>query len=450
MATPTESDKRLLQVIVTLTEDSQGRPPTLAEIAMAIGYPSSSRGNVQRQLTRLRPTYVDWMDGPRSLRVTPSGLALLSIKPLEENIDLPLPEAILCLLASGLTYLTNDIAEGKPLHVPFSQAWQRGVNILTAECLLRDVDPPMHLHAALAWCRRPLGEWPVHFRIPPMWLNEALLDKDDQPTSLCREYALTKCDAELETCQNTMLKVLSEAKKNRAPHAYVAFRQFLIEHPVVTDDELMKCSFDAQIGTLGSYLTDLYERVPTLVVEQGKVLLCGFCGWTLQRSHGRLHCGDDRCRILTGDFIHCVIRELRTAPEHLQRVRRAIRRYVVAPGIYEIKTAQCLDTLGITAELWPGYDAYDIRIVFPDRTVWAVDVKDWRFPHLLASHLTPLECHGNLTWDRALYVIPNQRVQEMPGYLDILRNATSEQAFSILTINDLIEEARRYKEQCHA
>jgi hypothetical protein len=282
------------------------------------------------------------------------------------------------------------------------------------------------------------------------WLNETLLDEDDQPTPLCREYALTNCDAEQEACQETMLKVLSEAKKNRAPHTYVAFRQFLIKNPVVTDDELMKCSFDAQIGTLGSYLTDLYERVPISTVEQGKILLCGFCGWTLQRSHGRLRCGDDRCRVLTGDFIHCVIQERSEAPEHLQRVRRAIRRYVVAPGIYEIKTVQQLHALGITAELWPGYDAYDIRIIFPDRTVWAIDIKDWRFPHLLASRLTPLERHGNLAWDRALYVIPNQRIQEIPGYLDILRNATSEQEFSILTISELIEEARRYKEQCHA
>lgn len=450
MATPTESDKRLLQAIVTLTENFRGRPPTLAEIAMNLGYPSSSRGNIQRQLTKLRPTYVDWTDGPRTLHITSSGLALLSIKPSEESIDLPLPEAILCLLASGLTYLIDDIAEGKPLHAPFPQSWQRGLNILASECLLREVDPPIHLHAALAWCRRPLREWPVHFRIPPTWLHESLLDEDDQPTPLCREYALTKCDAEEEACQKTMLKVLSEAKKNRAPQSYVIFRQFLIEHPVITDDELMKCSFDTQIGTLGSYLTDLYERVPTFVAEQGKVLLCGFCGWTLQQSHGRLHCGDDRCRILTGDFIHCVTQERSEAPEHLQRVRRAIRRYVVAPGIYEIRTIQRLHALGITAELWPGYDAYDIRIIFPDRTVWAIDIKDWRFPHLLAPRLTPLDCHGNLVWDRALYVIPDQRVQETPSYLDILRNATSEQAFSILTIDDLIEEARRYKEQCHA
>ncbi len=450
MATPTESDKRLLQTIVTLTEDSQGRPPTFAEIATKLGYPSSSRGNIQRQLAKLRPTYVDWMDGPRTLRVTPSGLALLNIKPSEGSVDLPLPESILCLIASGLTYLVNDMAAGKPLRAPFPQAWQRGINILTAECLLRNVEHPLHLHDALAWCRRPLSQWHVHFRIPSTWLGETLLDEEDQPTALCREYALTRCDAEMEACQGIMVKVLAEAKRNRAPQTYVAFRQFLIEHPVVTEDELIKCSFQEQIGMLGSYLTDLYERVPMSVVEQGKVLLCGFCGWTLQRTHGHLQCGDDRCRVLTGDFVNCVIRERSEAPEHLQRVRRAIRRYVVAPGIYEIKTVQMLHLHGITAELWPGYDTYDIRIVFPDETVWAIDVKDWRFPHLLASHLTPLERHGNLAWHRAFYVIPDQRVHETPGYLDILRNAIGEQEFSILTIHELIDEAKKYQEQFHA
>src|SRR5690349_21827152 len=79
MPNPSESDKRLLQAIVTLTEDAKGRPPTFAEIATKLGYPSSSRGNIQRQLARLRPTYVEWTDSPRTIRVTSSGLTLLQI-----------------------------------------------------------------------------------------------------------------------------------------------------------------------------------------------------------------------------------------------------------------------------------------------------------------------------------------------------------------------------------
>ena len=90
---------------MTLTEQKSGIPPTLAEIAIELGYQSSSRANIQRQLTRLRPEYVDWNTSPRSLQVTAAGQALLGITLSDRSIDLPVSEAILPLLASGLTYI---------------------------------------------------------------------------------------------------------------------------------------------------------------------------------------------------------------------------------------------------------------------------------------------------------------------------------------------------------
>lgn len=448
--TPTESDKRLLQTIVQLTQDAQSRPPTLAEITIALGYPSSSRGNIQRQLTRLKPTFVDWEGGARSLRVTSSGQALLGALSVEGNIDLPLPDAILPLLASGLTALTLDVANGKPLQSPHPQAWQRGLNMLATECFLRNITPPMHTQEAFIWCRRPLCDWPVTFRIPASLLHETFLDEEDQPTAFCREYALLRCDAEQEACQKIMVDVLSESRRHRRPDAYVKFRQFLIEHPVVPDDELIQLSFDSEIGTLGAYLPVLYERVPTLLAEQGKVQICRFCGWTLQRHQGHLRCGDDRCQTLTENFMQHDQSQRDEPPSRLQRVRRPIRRYVVVPGIYEVSATRRLRSMGLKVDLWPGYDAYDLRITFPDQTIWAIDLKDWRYPHLLANHLTPLDQSANLRWDRAFYVVPDQRVKEYPGYLDILRNATAGQSFSIITISELLDEAWRYKEQIYA
>lgn len=451
MLIPSESDKRLIRVIISLTEDAHGRPPTLVEITTALGYQSSSRSNIQRQLTKLRPHYVDWTEGRRSsIHVTTSGRALLGEAEIKEEYTLPISDTILPLLASGLTYLTADVANGKSFQAPFPSSWQRGLNMFVVECLLRDVDFPVYLQDALTWCSRPLNTWPVRFNLPPHLLNEPLLDEDSQPTALCREYALLKCDAELEACQQKMLVVLSEAQRNRVPQAYIEFRKFLIEHPVVSKEELMKFSFDSRISPLGSLLLDLYEQVPTLVAERGSVLICGFCGWTLQRFRGRLRCGDDRCRLLTGDFIQQKIRERSEPPEQLQRVRRAIRRYIVAPGTYEVNTMKYLQQLQLTVELWPGYDAYDLRIIFPNGTIWAIDIKDWRFPYLLAPRLTSLDRRGSLAWDRAIYTIPDQRELEQPGYLDILQNATVGQDFSVLTIRELLNQAQRYKEHTHA
>jgi hypothetical protein len=74
---PTEADRAALAAIVDLTQQNKGRAPTLAEVTEALGFPSNSRGNIQRQLTRLRPRYVTWTTSPRSLTVTPEGVALI-------------------------------------------------------------------------------------------------------------------------------------------------------------------------------------------------------------------------------------------------------------------------------------------------------------------------------------------------------------------------------------
>lgn len=446
----TEAEKRILQSIIDLTKEAQGRPPTLAEITVRLGYPASSRGNIQRQLQRLRPTYVDWEKGSRTIHVTPAGEDLVRVTPSSSTtikIDLPLPEDILPLLASGLTTLVHDVNNGKPIKVPYPQALQRGLDKLAIECHIRQVLPPRDFHDALLWFQRPISLWPVSFTLPSQLRTQALLDEDSQPTGMCREYALQHCDAEMEACEETMVKVMSECKRLRRPDAYVKFRQTLIEHPLMTHDELIQLSFDPEIGTLGAYLPILYEQVPLILAEQGKIQVCRFCGWTLQRLRGHVRCGDDRCSVLTGDFMQQSLSEHPELPGKLQRVRRAIRRYVVLPGIYEVNTMRQLHTMGLSVDLWPNYDAYDLRITFPDGATWAIDVKDWHSPHLLARKLKPIDQGPKL---RALYVVPDQRVREYPGYLEILRNASAGQPFSVLTIEELLMEAKQYKELLHA
>lgn len=444
MANPTDSDKRILQTIIDLTDQHAGRPPTLSEVALALGYHSSSRSNIQRQLSKLRPIFVDWTPSPRSLQVTQTGYALLGLEHPQGDVDLPVSDMILPLLASGLTHLASMIESGRPLQAPYPHAWQRGLNMLVAECLLRDVLAPTHTEEAISWCHTPLKAWPVRFRAPARVLEEALLN-DEQPTELCREFAIVKGDAEQEACQKKMLEVMSEAQRNRIPDAYVALRHSLITRPVISDEELAQMSFDPRLGPVGGLLTDLYERVPSTLADGGKVLLCGCCGWTLQRVRGQLRCGDERCRLLTGDFIRVATRERSEPPSQLYRVRHPIRRYVVAPGVYEVNAAHLLEAQGLRVELWPGYDKYDLRIIFPNQQVWAVDIKDWRYPHLLAPQLTPLPYGGSWTWDCAFYAIPDERVQEQSNYLAILQQAFAGTAptFTILTISQLVAEAHK-------
>src|SRR5258708_36493468 len=182
MANPSDSDKRILQTIIDLTDQHAGRPRTPSEVALTLGHHSSSRSNIQRQLSKLRPIFVDWASSPRSLQFTQAGYAFLGLEPPQGDVDLPVSDMILPLLASGLTHLASIIESGRPLQAPYPHAWQRGLNMLAAECLLRDVASPTHTEGAISWCHTPLKTCPLRFRAPARVLEEALLQAY-QPTA---------------------------------------------------------------------------------------------------------------------------------------------------------------------------------------------------------------------------------------------------------------------------
>ena len=450
-AIPTDADKKILRLIISLTAQEGGKPPTMAEIATAAGLQISSRSNIQRQLARLRPAYIDWSASPRSLHITPSGLAALGMSgqpsPVEE---MPVSDTILPLLASGLTAMLLDLEGGKPLQSPYPTAWQRGLNILARECFLRGVAPPTHTAAAISWCHLPTNRWPVSFREQSRFLDDPLL-VDDEPTEFCRELArsLQGGEAEQELTERILGDLRHETELAREQGAYVAIRRYVIEQPVVSQQEQMLASFDPAMKGFGNTLDKMYERVPVSIAEHGQVLLCGNCGWTLSRQEGRLRCGADRCRILTENFTRGTVSLPFLTEAPLMRVRRAIRRYIVAPGRYEVSAFRRLSDIGVGVELWPSFDRYDLRIAFADGEHWAVDVKDWRYPHLLARQLLPLRSDSASVWDRAFYAVPDARVQEKPSYLTFLRSVSMQQDFTVVTVSELIELVRQRKQVSH-
>jgi hypothetical protein len=134
----------------------------------------------------------------------------------------------------------------------------------------------------------------------------------------------------------------------------------------------------------------------------------------------------------------------------LLRVRRAIRRYIVAPGVHELFLEAQLLRLGLTVTLWPEYDLYDLHILFPHGQRWAIDVKDWKYPHLLAPRLTPIPTGDTTLYDQALYAIPDARAQQYDSYMTYLRTATTGQPFRVLTIGDIVKQARELRGERYA
>lgn len=201
-------DVPLLRAVHQLTEAANGRPPTLAELALALGMKASSRANVSRRLQQMRPEYVNWSSTPRSLHLTPAGEASIGLHDLAvSGQEATVSDIILPLLACGLTQLTEQLGANK-LIAPYPRPWQRGLNILASECLLHGVKPFDTSAEVMFWCKRPLKQWPVKFPDMTHTANEALLE-DDQPSPLCRELArgLPENDAEQELCEQMMAHI---------------------------------------------------------------------------------------------------------------------------------------------------------------------------------------------------------------------------------------------------
>ena len=80
------------------------------------------------------------------------------------------------------------------------------------------------------------------------------------------------------------------------------------------------------------------------------------------------------------------------APGGLLQARRPLRVFITSPGLAETELEAALRGKGgkrsvpeIGIEMWPAFDAYDLRLTFADGTAWAIDVKDWASPSLLGA-----------------------------------------------------------------
>ena len=94
--------------------------------------------------------------------------------------------------------------------------------------------------------------------------------------------------------------------------------------------------------------------------------------------------------------------------------------------------------------MWPQFDSYDLRIPFPDGTAWAIDVKDWANPSLLAVRTRALR--ADPPHDRGFIVVPAYRFRVREDYARAFRHALAAELHGHITVcsdEDLTRLARR-------
>jgi hypothetical protein len=339
----------------------------------------------------------------------------------------------------------------------YADGVQGAYNHLVLRAIACGGEPPASVPDMVTWAgRTPLAQWPTG--LSPKALGEAGLDGGDflvdaetrTPTQVCFEWAMAVPDVPAELFENAVIdEALANCRAAGAPEAYTAFRRLLITRPVLTAVELAALGAELDLMPAFELIRRCYEPVPAAYRgANGEYRLCGRCGCVLiPLRAGGFRCELDRCRHDGREQPNRV----EAAPGGLLQARRPLRVFITSPGLAETELEAALRGNGgkrsapeIGIEMWPAFDAYDLRLTFADGTAWAIDVKDWASPSLLGARTRAFA--GGPPHDRALIVIPAYRFRRREDYARAFRHALDpdlRRHIEICTDADLVKQARR-------
>ncbi len=331
--------------------------------------------------------------------------------------ELSADELTLHLIASGVIKLAEIVKNGKAPRLPYPKEMQRGLDRLILNCLRQGKTPPQGIPDLLSWCRQPLAEWFLQLPEERIAAHDKLLDTEI-PTTICEEWAVASSDIEAELTQKQLLlNAMGICKSANAPDSYVAFRQMLISKPVLTEFEILQRCIEPSLERLEEQIHAAYEPAPESYAVDGYFQCCANCSNIMHRTvKEELVCAEERCRAKG------ISRGSQILEKHkVLWLKRGLRRFIAAPGRAELRLTEKLEKLGnskLQVELWPNFDSYDLRIVFRDGEAWAIDVKDWANPFLLALKvkLENPPIPSNPPWTKAYFVFPDDRKEQRSDY----------------------------------
>ncbi|WP_328544882.1 hypothetical protein [Streptomyces europaeiscabiei] len=344
-------------------------------------------------------------------------------------------ETLLRLVASALACLSR--LRTVPNSV-YPAKVQNAYNRLVLHCLRRSEEPPGSVPEMVRWaCERPLEEWPLTLPDEGRSGRALLVDPETRlPHQLCLEWEVSAADPAAELFENErILEALAICRAAKSPGTYTAFRALLTTRPVLTGAELALLGGDPECGMLlHSVIKRCYEPAPASYLREGAYRQCARCHCLMvPLLVGGHRCELDRCRRdgAGGDGT-----PLRPYKGGVFQLSRPLRMFVTSPGLAETDLEAALKKkFGITAEMWPNYDAYDLRVPLPGRRHWAVDVKDRVNPALLARTTTPFR--GDPPYERAFLVVPRYRFRENEAYgRQFRRNLPDDMAGRVTLLDD--------------
>jgi len=272
----------------------------------------------------------------------------------------------------------------------------------------RDLATALHL---------PLGELPALADCPEPEAAAVVLLRGDELTGeaydLACEYAAPLGAAiDHEQWLPTWTRMRSEQIRQESYAAmtatgrqddYVRSRRFLIEHPAGNHDDLM----DARSVSGAALAPFGYSQIPAEQLHQpagGPAwwFPCPTCRWPmavtgdLVRCRYRPHVAAYRVRQGRSAGHRPVLSRIDAGPAAKTPVPQpaaggrcvdpGVWRFVVVPGIAELRLFRALDRPGISVELWPELDDYDLHVRVGS-TEYRADLKEYQSVGRLVDHL---------------------------------------------------------------
>jgi hypothetical protein len=322
-------------------------------------------------------------------------------------------ETLLRIIATALVRLSRQRAPEDPV---YDDTVQSAFNHLVLLCLRRGAEPPGSVPDMTLWAAtKRLREWPLGL---PDELDAAdgyLVDAQTRtPTQQCFEWAISAPDAAAEEFENQLMEeALTVCRAARAPQSYTAFRRLLITQPVLTGTDRALLSADVDLSLLDGIIKRSYEPAPAAYLRDGMYAECARCQCLLVPVGKRSYrCELDRCRREHYPKVGRLLDPKRGGGVY--QLSRPLRMFISGPGLAETDLEAELIKLQMEPEMWPNFDAYDLRITLPHRQIWAIDVKDRANPAILGRGARPLRT--DLPYDRAFLVVPEYRFEEREAY----------------------------------
>jgi hypothetical protein len=333
---------------------------------------------------------------------------------------------LLRMIATALISLSHRRLPGDPV---YDDQVQRAYNHVVLLCLRKGVEPPSSVPGLVRWAaERPVSTWPLDLPEEFTAAETTLINPDSlTPTQACFEWIVNARDTAAEQLENQLMgEALDACRRMKSPETYTAFRRLLIERPVLNGVELALLGGDFHLAPINDLIRRCYEPASAAYRREGHgdYTTCTRCRCLLvPTTDGRFTCELDRCR-----RDGTARADRRIAPDTrggVLQLTRPLRMFITSPGLAEVELERELGALGLSVEMWPNFDAYDLRVLFPDGDTWAIDVKDRASPELLgrsATAFSPEPPH-----DRAMLVVPKYRFDEREDYARVFTANLPEQ-----------------------